>query len=157
MVNKPLIRPYFFGGGTLRGGWLTSHYPLPTQQPFFVEKKSSSVPWPQRHRPSAEVTLGHHPHPSNQPSLVRHVKGQQASWQQISFHVNIFINSQDPTNGSIFTYYIWLIFMVSAGKYTIHKSYGKWFLHHPEQYFASNKNQQVDWHGMTTKRYTPKN
>ena len=28
MVNKPLIRPYFWGG-TLRGGWLTSHYLLP--------------------------------------------------------------------------------------------------------------------------------
>ena len=25
MVNKPLIRPYFRGGGTLGGGWLTSH------------------------------------------------------------------------------------------------------------------------------------
>ena len=24
MVNKPLIRPYFWGG-TLGGGWLTSH------------------------------------------------------------------------------------------------------------------------------------
>ena len=25
MVNKPLIRPYFWGGGTLGGGWLISH------------------------------------------------------------------------------------------------------------------------------------
>ena len=25
MVNKPLIRPYFWGGGTLGGGWLNSH------------------------------------------------------------------------------------------------------------------------------------
>ena len=26
MVNKPLIRPYFWGGYVARGGWLTSHY-----------------------------------------------------------------------------------------------------------------------------------
>ena len=25
MVNKPLIRPYFWGGGALGGGRLTSH------------------------------------------------------------------------------------------------------------------------------------
>ena len=25
MVNKPLLRPYFWGGGTLGGGRLTSH------------------------------------------------------------------------------------------------------------------------------------
>ena len=25
MVNKPLIRPAISGGGTLGGGWLTSH------------------------------------------------------------------------------------------------------------------------------------
>ena len=25
MVNKPLIRPYFLGGGYVRGGWLNSH------------------------------------------------------------------------------------------------------------------------------------
>ena len=28
MVNKPFIRPYFWGGGTWPGGgWLTSHNP----------------------------------------------------------------------------------------------------------------------------------
>ena len=27
MVNKPLIRPYFWGG-YVRGGWLTSHYKM---------------------------------------------------------------------------------------------------------------------------------
>ena len=26
MVNRPLIRPAISGGGTLGGGWLTSHY-----------------------------------------------------------------------------------------------------------------------------------
>ena len=25
MVNKPLIRPYFWGGYVARGGWLNSH------------------------------------------------------------------------------------------------------------------------------------
>ena len=25
MVNKPLIRPYFLGGGSFGGGWLNSH------------------------------------------------------------------------------------------------------------------------------------
>ena len=35
MVNKPLIRPDFWGGGTLGGGWLTSHKWMPFFASFF--------------------------------------------------------------------------------------------------------------------------
>ena len=31
MVNKPLIRPYFWGGTWPGGGWLTSHNPSCTE------------------------------------------------------------------------------------------------------------------------------
>ena len=37
MVNKGLIRPYFWGG-YVRGGWLTSHY-------FFAGKSEITVGW----------------------------------------------------------------------------------------------------------------
>ena len=45
MVNKPLIRPYFWGGGTLGGGRLTSHDEWLIFYGKSVGKDTKLVPW----------------------------------------------------------------------------------------------------------------
>ena len=46
MVNKPLIRPYFWGGYVRGGGWLTSHNYRDSEHITFAENHHwQANPW----------------------------------------------------------------------------------------------------------------